>query len=800
MVIRIRAALIFIFVAISVPSFAQALDLFQYIDNVLGNASGSQKNIEITDQDSDWSNSIIVDPNAPAQKPQQVVQNPNTNPAPAPKSDSGYKLPLYPGSQPTHPIPQLPPQTKIPQPQPLPRPQDPQFAIQPKILKEIEKKEPKMPLPSAPAMKPWSEDKKAHWEKQVHEYYGQYLGGGEASMERMERERKTQENAKYFDPEKARVLDPNKYLLPWGLDNKNFNTKWRMEPLVYLNFDLEKKITNMMPYDPGNIVGQKLILQPAGNSQYGYEVNHSRNFGIGSGPGIQSIIDYGNPTWANLKTISGFVAATALISEVEAVSRHTETPNQSLDINGTAQPTVENILNHWNLGETYRYGLRGGFLITGGVTWYAISVGPTFIKEGTSEHTVTKIGPDKVMVEVRDIKSHSGMIGLNAVIAGLSMVTNNNIETMRYTFFYDLSMPAGARAFSQLMHGNYMDTMVLIAENKTVSVALVETDVTKTYLNKKSGDYTTSLYLGLPFFYWNWTFGKTSDEGALTSYIDQIETRYYHKLSFDNHQRRLLFNHKYVTSLFYAGIEQAGKVPLTTDPNQDYYGRFLWNFQSESARRSTLRSQLDKMIYFKTGLEELDVDLRNVTNDLDYTNAEVIMHFDKETTDTLLRGLQGGGSDLKAQFRTILNNYEKTTYPDDLDYCQTIGFDGINAYRNVLNEEGRESIATARENCKFELNKRFFPVIEAMILELEKMRRDLKENTDDSKQEFVKHYRRFGELMMTNRFTFRTVYNYLLEAGAGDIIRYIINGEKIANMVIYFPSGKIGAPLTSFQK
>ncbi|OQW50435.1 MAG: hypothetical protein A4S09_01180 [Proteobacteria bacterium SG_bin7] len=783
--IRNLAVIFFIF-SVGAPSFAQALDLFEYIDNVLGIKGNSERNLEysIGERDEDQTGYYLIRP-----KPQMlppVVAAPTPTPSPAQPVPNLSTPPILPPvSKPTNP----------------PQPPNRGFTIQPEILEKAPKMESGVVGTPAPLVPEWKNDKKAHWEKEIHQYYGEYLGG-EASMARLERETKLYENALFYDPDKARSLDPNKYVLPLNnVNNAKTRVKWRVEPLIYLAFDVEKKITNMLPYDASrHAPGQKIILQPGVRSQYGYEVNQARSFGIGSGPGLQSVIDWANPSWAALKQVSGFVAAAALISEVEGISRHTSSANQDLDMYGTAQPTVENITKHWNVGESYRYGLRGGFLITGGISWMAIAAGPTFIKEGSSEHTVTKIGPDKVMVEVTNLKSFSGQIGLSAVVAGVSVVTKNDIEKMRFTFFYDLSMATGQRAFVQLMNGNYFDTMALIAENQTVAVALMEKDISRVYLDRKSGDYITSWYLGIPFFFWNLSFGKTSDEGALTSYIDSIETRYYHKMYFENFHRRLLFDHKYVTSAFYAGIEQAGKVPLARDPNQDYYGRFIWNFQDESAHRQTLREQLNKLIYFATGLEELDVDAGNVSKDLGYANAEVIVHFDKETTNLLLGTLEGGGSDLITSFHKAVDDYAQRNYPDELDFCQT--WDGRPPYyvRHDTDPSKIKSKATLKTECVTLIRKKFEPVIRDMVKELRKMFEALKVNDGDSKKDLATAYRRFGELMMTNRFTFRAVYGFLLDVRAGDILRYIINGENLANMVMYFPSGTFGAPLNTFQK
>lgn len=765
---RGRAAFIFLFLIMSIPSFAQALDLFEYIDNVLGNKTPVEKNleqpVEPNADDEDLSGYVLLGP-----KKEKRVESNYSQPAPA---------------KPTPPAPR----------RYWPGPSRPDFTIKPRILEKQKQMESDMlgtspATPSRPTEFPaLKEEKKAHWLNEIRKYYGDYIAG-EASMSRLERETKLYENALFYDKNKARSLDPNRYDLRFNAHNIKADIRWRVEPFIYLNFDVEKKVTNLLPYvGIAKAHGQKIILQPGVPSKYGYEVNKKISFEVGGGAGLFA--------WP----IGGFVSGGAVVTKARGISRLTQTPNEDLNTYGTGRPTVENIIKHWNVGESYHYDLGGEFVLSGGASWTFISAGVTHVKGASSEHTVTKIGPDKVMVEVANFKNVSDKMSLSAVIAGVSTVTENEIKKLKFTFFYDLAMPAGRRAFVQLMHGNYVDTMALVAENQTVAVALIEKDLTRVYLDRKSGDYMTSWYFGIPPIFWSFSYGKTSEEGALTSYIDSIEVRYYHKIYSENFYRRLLFDHKYVTSAFYSGIEQTGRASIKSDPNEDYYGRFIWNFQDESARRQTLRDQLDKLIYFATGLEELDVDMKDLSKNLEYTNAEVLMHFNKETTNLLMGTLEGGGSDLIASFHRAVEQYAGVEYPKELDFCEN--WDGRPPYyvRHDTEPSKIKSKATLKAECVALIHKKYELAVKDMVKELRKMFDSLRVNDDQAKQEFATAYRNFGELMMTNRFTFRAVYDFLLDVGAGDIIRYIVNGENLANMVMYFPSGKVGEPLTTFQK
>lgn len=982
----VRSILLSLFVALIAPSYANALDIFQFFDNAL-NGRNSKPVLEEPDNspenedDEDWSNSIVIDlrpkpapapaplPPQPMPLPTQPKQSAQTKapqqvPAPVPPSQRPIPQPRpqpLPEQNPapvSRPVPQsLPTPQPLPVPQPLPAPVKSPTPIstpapqpipqgryevkRPEIFKE-EVLEKNLPSPE------WKDDKRAHWEFELINYYSRYLGG-EASMARLERETKLHENALFFDPSKARSLDPNKYLIPlngvnggkWVTDlytrtwksyefvlcpisrsvgnslsaqgkidvhswNRSFGSlaggsglpivrrfnsesefnagiesmckqagvkncndefknavkssasqwdeqnhseqvessrqvdsktrvKWRLEPLIYFNLDFEKKVVNLTPYvndvenaapipsarqfvGAGNapMPATRIPLKPASPS-YGYDIYQSRTLGLGGGVGIQSVIDWSSPSWAWLKQAGVFAGGMitknetrgsarrveptdptpeqlremmAKVTEVQAVNHYGKIPNGDIRTQ-FIYPVVGNIKN-WKIGESYHYTLRGGFMLTGGVHWMAVAMGPTFVKEGSAGHIVTKVGEDKVMVEVTDMNVVSGSAALAAGILSFSEVMKNNISRVKETYFYDLSMPAGHHAFTQLMLGNYYDTQFLIAQNQTVAVALVERDVTKTYLDRDAGDFMSSWYVGIPFIYWNWMWGKTTDEGLLQNFIDSLETRYYHGMYFDNHHRRVLFDHKYVTSAFYSGIEHSAIMPMRRSDNQDFYGRYLWNFQDESPDRKTLRKQLNKMIYFQTGLEELEVDESAIKkDDIGYINAEVIMDFNREVTGALFGALQG--TELKRQYDRAVDQFKKTEYPEDLDYCDTFE---INGYRGVYSEghPHYQNKRLAKEECSEFIRKKFMPVIEEMKRKLVIMEEKTKRTDDESKKEFAQLYREFGRLMMTNRFTFRAVYNYLAEVDVGDFVRYTINGESVANMVIYFPSGKVGRP------
>lgn len=599
--------------------------------------------------------------------------------------------------------------------------------------------------------------------------------------------------------------------------------KWRIEPLIYFNFDIERKTTNLTPYnadpddpppvppvppvpnpdpddtnEPPGLVAQKakltdagkIILQPGKKTNYGYSVLYKDSFGIGGGAGIQSVIDWNAPSFASLMQFGAHAGGMVIFNQAQAISRKVEEPGKMSLVFDKSEPTAENILKAWKVGDSFNYELRGGVMLTAGVHFLAMAIGPTYVKEGTAQHIVTKIAPGKVMVEVVKLNVSSLAATATAGLISYSQVATNDVERVKNMYFYDLEMEAGRRAFEQIMIGNYYDTQALIAENQTVAVAFVERDASRTYLDRSGQykDFARAWYVGIPFIYWNWLKGQQTEEGYMQNFANAVESRYYHGIFFDNYHRRLLFDHKYVSEIFYTGIENSDKMPMIRANDQDYYARYVWNFQDETARRETLRTQLNNLIYFRTGLEELDVEEKFLAKKLGYTNAEVILDFDKTITDALFGQLEG--SDLKNSLEYALREFENKDYPMKLDYCASFK---VNAYRNI-NNDGHQHFnnkALAKKDCVESIRKKDTEIINQMNRILQEMYKLSKATDDNSKRLFAQAYREFGRLMMTDRFTFRAVYNLLKYLEVGDFVRYTINGENLANMVIYFPSGKI---------
>ncbi len=603
--------------------------------------------------------------------------------------------------------------------------------------------------------------------------------------------------------------------------------KWKIEPLIYFNIDFEKKITNLSPYHNPSVPlppdseqdltiptyeADKILLKPASRSSYGYEINESRTFGIGGGAGVQSVIEYSSPGWSFLKQFGVFAGAMVIYSKVNGANYFTTDLDQKMS-SDLKKPTLENITQNWKVGQSYNYTMdHWGILLTGGTHWMSIAMGPTYIHDASSKHVVTKIAPQKVIVEVTDLAVDSVSATIGVGLLSYSRVLLNDLPKLKNAYLYDLSLDAGRKAFVQIMNGNYYDTQALIADKKTVGVIALERDTSKVDLSS-GGDFMSSWYFGIPFVYWNWMDGKTSEKGYLEKaylekFVDAVDSRYYHGLYFDNFHRRIIFDHKYVTLAFYSAIQNSGSQNMTYATTQDYYGRFVWNYQAETAVRSTLRDQLDKMIYSLTGLEELDVNMKDITSNLGYANAEVIMDLDKNSTDALMTtGISEGTSSLLSYTQRAVDHFNAAKDPEVKKYCYELGYTGYILPKDKTQHLSMETFATTKLKCVSFLRNESLSIVRQMASLLAKMKKNADATDDASKKEFAQDYREFGRLMTSSRFAFRAVYDFLvntgtvdLDSGIKDFVRYTINGEKLTNMTVYFPSGKLEKSLSLIER
>ncbi len=923
-------------VSLAVPGqSAQALDLFGFMDNIF---SKKKKEVNIVEEQAIYQihdSGVVIRPSnsqVPAKKspiefedrvpqaPKAPVNQPPVGPAPV-KTSPRAQNPYDSNSG------------KVPsQPPAVGRQQGgivgSDILIKPEVYyKNHDANEPK-PV--------WNDEQRVYWNDQITAYYDSYIAN-ENFLSKLDKQSRVLETTPFY--KKIPSNQPNIYIL-----NKDFSEKkhrrfgkghhtrarhsgirWRLEPMILANFDIEKKYVNLTPYtggvpdpddppvpnpppaptpqppaptpqppaptpqppaptpqppaptpqppaptpqppaptpqppapnpppaptpqppaptpqppaptpgpipdpddppipDPtdeppipssqfkstGKKVIGRIVLQPAGQTPAGYEMNLKKTVDFGVGASAQASASMGNPVLWALQKSPFYVGGLAHISTVSSITRNVGNTSDK-DV-GIMQPTAKNI-KLWSVGDSISCGLTGGFLFTVGANYYTVGASFTYVndvglKDGGAEHVVTKIGDQKVMVEVVNLVVNSASVNVMGGIVTHSVALKNKIEKVKKTYFFDLANPTGARAFNAIMTGNYADAQYIATRQLSPAVSIVDKDSSVNRL--ASGDYMRTWYIGVPFLYWSKLTAQTSTDGYLEDYVNDRGTLYFQAIYQEHKNRRIVTDHKNMARAFYSGAEISETSAPKGEREQDYYGRFLWNYQDESTSRDDLREKIDRLVYIDTGLEELDVEERLLPSKLNYANVEMIMDLNRAATDILVGHVENGMGDYQRAAQKALDTYFNAVYmgnedyymgSEDRDWCYV---KEKHLYRGIYVTDGQEgeSIRSAKVKCReiataqtMDTVRKMYQIITAMVL--------IKDSeTESDKKALAKMYNKLGQLMMTSRFTVRMVYNLLAaETNLGDFVRYIVNGEKMANLTVYFPSGKIAQPLNSLQK
>ncbi len=619
----------------------------------------------------------------------------------------------------------------------------------------------------------------------------------------------------------------------------------KVEPMVYANVDFSEKILSMTVFDP--TIGGKvknggknpglIPLQPA-NKKDGYKVIKTRMGAGGAGPSVQTVIQWaGSPLLAAIGRFGGYAGVMGTLSMSDALVRRVNTLEEAdknnsryrgavnvFETDEGLDKTINNIINHWKVDESYNFQYSGGYIVSAGTSVMLIAMGPTYFYDKTRlNKTVTKIGDKRIMVETKDVKLESFALTVGLGLVSASHLTsfdsvplfgehlNTRTEMERSTFLFDLESPVGRKAFKNFMMGNALDAQYLAAKGEDPSVLKVDLEKTKSYQGRDYyGEKETmnSFYFGIPFIYANKLKGVQTQEGASDFFVDGRHNDFNQGIYMDRYDRRIIFDHKMKLKGFYGGAQTTSD--FTTVPSADgslrsnknvehyYYGRYAWNFQDESASKSEFIEQLTQLTNVDTGLVELNMDASRLPEDLGYVNIELTLDLSKRATEVLIDKLvDSDGQNFEAAVRSEIDKYflaygngrkGSPTGIKSADYCSMHeGFTTNGSKDAVAQTNWDYSIQRCRN---FAFNESFNSGVTSKMVQLmEEIQKLLPKATDQSgRNTLSKAYREFGILMMKNQFVFKAIYNILKDAEIGDFVTLRIQGQEIASMVRHMPS------------
>ncbi len=600
----------------------------------------------------------------------------------------------------------------------------------------------------------------------------------------------------------------------------------KIEPMIYANLDFSEKITSMTVFDPyvgggannPPVAGDLVRLQPAKKDD-GYSITKGRMFGVGGGPSIQTMVQWsGNPILAILGRVGGFAGVMGTISRSDLTTRHVKNikdadENKHIYREKSVDDIINNIINRWNIDDSYSYQYSGGYVLSAGLSWFAIAMGPTFFSEnGKDNKTITKIGPKQVMVEIKDLDLKSFALTAGLGIVSASRLSNNEnvpligkflntiTEQDRSTYLFDFEYPEGRETFKKLMSGVVIDAQYRAAKGASPAVARVDHERMRTYL--APDETMSSFFFGIPYIFSNKLAGDQSQDGNTDYFVDGKHADFNQGINMDRYDRRIIFDHKMKLRGFYGGAQRVSD--SNSDPKSDkgvdqyYYGRYTWVYQDESADKEDLVEQLAQLTHVETGLEELNADASNIKNKIGYLNIELNLDISKQATEVLYDRLLDPQNkaletavvaEIEKYFRSYGNGRKgMPTGIKKADYCHVHdGFTPNGDKEAVAMTDWTASIQGCR---KFAYNESLYSgVVGRMIKQLEEIKKlSIDVKSKEGRFRLSHAYREFGKLMMTNRFTFKAIYNILKEGEIGDFVTLKIQGQEIANMVRHMPS------------
>lgn len=613
-----------------------------------------------------------------------------------------------------------------------------------------------------------------------------------------------------------------------------------IDPMIYANVDFSEKISSLTVFKPsGN--GQMLMekssendlmqLQPS-RADDGYRVAKTRIFAFGAGPSIHSAVRWsGSPILSVFGKVGGYLGVMGTISLTDVVNRRVknleDADNNSLYRQRTgdykkyrtidhgastavnywngiksADDVIDSIIEKWNVDDSYSFQYTGGIVFSAGLSWMAIASGPAYFYEHANDvKMVTKVGPKKVMVEVRDIKVKSVAITATLGVITASVPSINDVDNLKTTYVFDFDYQSAREAFKNLMSGVYIDTQLIAGKGDSPAVARIENEKTNMYISED--DSMRSFFFGIPFLFSNKLSGDQTQDGQTKYYVDGKQLISNQGINIDRYDRRIIFDHKMELKGFYGGVQRVSDLGTDENVNYNYFGRYVWNYQDESASKKEFVEQLAKLTHLDTGLEELNFGSDFLKNKLGYASIELNLDISRQASEVLYRKALDQNADfLEKAVRMEVDKYFQAygdgkkgspTGINKADYCYVhAGFATNGAKEDVAGTDWDYSL----ERCYKHAVKETFEsgVVAKMLGQLQYIRQISSAVAAKEERVRLSHaYREFGKLMMTNRFTFKAIYNLLKDAEIGDFVTIKVQGQEIASTVRYMPSGSYEA-------
>lgn len=434
-------------------------------------------------------------------------------------------------------------------------------------------------------------------------------------------------------------------------------------------------------------------------------------------------------------------------------------------------PTAAQDVLAWRTGDRLTYSASGGVLFMAGIGYYALTVGTTYLAQGSWEYQVEKTSDDEAYVKVTKSKLNS--LGLLAA-AGIIEASTAGFQNVDDSFSFGLNLRSaqGAAALELLLQGDLTQAQSL-ADSYSISVGGKSTQgkVERTYAVRRienahtlARGHISALKIGIPYL--SWAKGSTDMIATrdVQNHIDGSLSDYEFGVYLERTDARLFKAHE-SASLGFAAVDE---VQTRADKSTARFenGTVAYSYWNNSTNSGELRRAIEHLVR-RTGLkQELALDIPD-SDDVDVRSARVDFELSlgAPATENLLRLASAKDS------ATLLSKIA-------LDFCATYfkrshsdlyyGTDWSSDHSDIDDPPVNDPWGLCKDvnapyyNCAGVLYEHTTTAVGVMVESAAAMSAA---RTAGDRKAFVAAYARFGKAMLENPFTFQTALGLLKGQG-----------------------------------
>ena len=458
-----------------------------------------------------------------------------------------------------------------------------------------------------------------------------------------------------------------------------------------------------------------------------------KHFDITAGAGVAMSANYTNagllsavtPSVTLLATLGGGAYSIRTVDTYKKgkKARHLRIPRDVTDF------------DKWRSNDSLQYDVHGGIVLTGGVGFYGLSAGVTYVAQGEWKKTYIKLDDNTVFARLDKDKLMS--FGMNTAAVFISLSAQKFITWEKgVSFTFDISTRKGRELLEDFMAGK-------IKSVQNAAKLEGNADVLVGFQTKgKTHGHGASVGVAFPYLpmFAQWNRTEMNNETVTTHYNSTRVEYESVRANVKTFKGQFFPFFKNVVEGFFTNVKKfTGATSRFID--KVLGGQYAYNFQRSYGDTKDIRKVLDHL-KDTTGLFEF-LDLR-FPADLDKVGSIDLkfgVRFKTAATKHLIRNRNKGV--LEKASNAFLEGYFNKLMLDR------------NSTHNICSAKTRVGLRI----CKRRMVKRTRKAIAKMVKNLNKMAALVSGEGKKVRKSFAKAYNEFGQAMMDSPFAFQATLN-----------------------------------------